>query len=277
MTLRTIGLYRGWIADAQGPENQVEIMASHVAERTVPKIPPVMPIVRMVEGMKILHRGRADPKIPIETGRNRCRLGRKIHLMFETTKTAWTPKPDMHFVDGTNGSRLDQFHAASVICASVNLRSHLCHHFLLPRDPHQRSNFVNRMSQWLFAIAVLAPIHRFRRDNGVSVVGCRDDNRINLLVHLVQHHTIIGEAPRPGKLRGELVRLRHIYIAQRNDILARDQVQISFPLIAQADTGDVEFLVRRRTLRLSQDAGPNTRPGKSGVANHGAAVYGRHE
>jgi len=77
------------------------------------------------------------------------------------------------------------------------------------------------------------------------MIGCVDDDGINLLVHLVQHLTKVVVFPgfwESGKgIAGTLL----VHIAQCDDVFpfAREVVKVGASPSADPDDGDVEFLV----------------------------------
>ena len=79
------------------------------------------------------------------------------------------------------------------------------------------------MRQWLLRKDVQATLHRRHRRDKVSVIGSADANRVNLLAHLVEHHSKITERGSFSNMRillRVLVQTIRIDITQGHDVFA---------------------------------------------------------
>ena len=130
MQLRTVSFHIRGVLELQRPVNQVHIMATHIAKSAVTKVPPIMPVVGMIAGVKRLHRCGAYPQIPVQRFWYRLRNFGAIDNAFVTPPTTDAAKPDMDLCGIPNRSGLNQFDGASIIFTRMILRSHLRDHFL---------------------------------------------------------------------------------------------------------------------------------------------------
>src|SRR5262249_47464954 len=90
---------------------------------------------------------------------------------------------------------------------------------------------------------------------GVGMVGRGDDDGVDVLVLGVEQLAPVAVLRCLGKVldrRGEIIR---IDIAQGNDILAPQVVDVVAALGGDADEGEVEFLVRRLVRRAGEPQG----------------------
>ena len=104
---------------------------------------------------------------------------------------------------------------------------------------------MDRSRQRLFTVNVFAKLHRPNRGDGMRVVGCRDQNRINLLFHLIKH---LAEVLIRLGLRMFLVDIARplgIHVAERGEIVAHavKRVETAPALAADTDPGNVQFAV----------------------------------
>src|SRR5207245_1148980 len=63
------------------------------------------------------------------------------------------------------------------------------------------------------------------------------------LVGVIEHLPEIGKLARLGKLRRGLVQVFPIHVAQGDDVLGRNRVQVAATASARGDDGDVQFVV----------------------------------
>src|SRR6185369_11712861 len=107
-----------------------------------------------------------------------------IHLFVSITTR-------MNGMDLANRARPDPLADLANGTAGVPLIAELSYDFVAPRRRHQFAHFVDGMSQRLFAIDMLAMLHRLHRDDGVRVIGSADDYAVNFFAHLLEHHAKI--------------------------------------------------------------------------------------
>src|SRR5207249_1988801 len=58
----------GGMFDLERPENSVQDVAAHIAQRAIAEVVPAVPFVRVQVGVVFAERGGADPFIPVQAG-----------------------------------------------------------------------------------------------------------------------------------------------------------------------------------------------------------------
>ena len=131
-----------------------------------------------------------------------------------------------------------------------------------PHDPR----LVDRSCQRLFTVNVFAQLHRRNRGDRVRVVGCRDQNRIDLLFHLIEHLAEVLIPLRFRMLLVDIARPLRIHVAERDEIVAHamKRIETAPSLTADTDSGNVQFaigLVSKGQLAVAenQKSGPGRR------------------
>src|SRR5438105_2931472 len=87
--------------------------------------------------------------------------------------------PGMDFAHGPDGPALNQFDDAPVIVPGMNLGAQLRDAFLLARGFADDAAFGNGVREWLLAVDVPATLERRNSYDGMRMVGCADDQRID--------------------------------------------------------------------------------------------------
>ena len=106
-------------------------------------------------------------------------------------------------------------------------------------DPH----FGNGMRQRFLAIDMPPALQRRQGGHSVRMVRRSDHHRVNVL--LLEHFSEVRVAPGVGKFLLRRIQEKRINIANGNDVLVLDSLDISGGAIGGADDGDVEFFVGR--------------------------------
>ena len=172
----------------------------------------------------------------------------------------------MGLTDLANDTSPHKFDGSAEAALGGTLVSHLSDNFVarggFPHDPR----LVDRTCQRLFTVNVFAQLQRRNRGDSVGVVGCRDQNRINLLFHLIEH---LAEVLIPLRFRMFLVdisRPLRIHVAERDEIVAHamKRIETAPSLAADTDSGNVQFavgLVSKGQLAVAenQKSGPGPR------------------
>jgi len=137
----------------------------------------------------------------------------------------------------------------------MNLDSHLCNHAAFAGFFGKSTNLVQVMCQRFLTIDVFIHFYRRHGSHCVCVVRCRYCHCVDILMLSFEH---------PAKI---LVRLGVgmsleaggpafvVHIAQRddiNDLLPADPLDIGPSHAADADTGDIELVTRRRMFRTAE-------------------------
>jgi hypothetical protein len=102
---------------------------------------------------------------------------------------------------------------------------------------------VDRVGERLLAVDVLAAVQGPYVDEGVRVVGRGADDGVDVFLVEALAPVDVGLGLRVGL--GGLLEVVGVNIAQGDDVLARDLVQVAPAAPAHADAGDVELLAGR--------------------------------
>ncbi len=201
--------------------------------------------------------GRSEPEVPRQAGRHG---GRQLRALDRLVPVFAGPVgPAMDFADGADRAVAEDFDDSPRTAERVPLVSHLRDDVHFAGNLAHPPGFVNRMRERLLTIDVLAQLHRHDAGRSVMVIGCGDNDRIDVLA-LFEHLAVVFVL---GDARILLVSFGGaivIGVAQRDDILLGAPRDIDLPLSAGADGRDIELLVRRaagRPQRLPRD--PNRR------------------
>ena len=155
---------------------------------------------------------------------------------------------------GADLAGLDDLDHAAIVVAGVDLRAHLRDGFLLGGQAAHLPHFVDRMGQRLFAIDVEPAPQRPHDGNGVRVVGRRDDDGVEVLL-LVEQLAEVDVGLGLRKALGHLAQVQRVDVAQGDDVLAGQVVDVVGPLVGHADAGQVQLFVgpacRQRRSRPS--------------------------
>ncbi|MPM37811.1 hypothetical protein SDC9_84430 [bioreactor metagenome] len=96
----------------------------------------------------------------------------------------------MDLLNSPDGSIVNHLLQSSRAVTGLSLISHLSSHVMLASCLRQHSCLIHRMCQGLLRVNVLTPPDGFHADNSVCVVGCGNDNCVDILFP-VQHYTIV--------------------------------------------------------------------------------------
>ena len=131
------------------------------------------------------------------------------------------------------------------------LVAHLGHHALLAGGFGQEPGFGDGMGQRLLHVHVLPPLHGSHGDHGVGVIGCRDDDRVDVVL-LVQHDAEVFVPLGVRVLLEDLCRHVEIDVAQSDDVLCLTALEVGLSHSADADARDVELVTRGRRALPAQ-------------------------
>src|SRR5688572_33310730 len=98
MHWRALGFHGSWVAQFKRPERKVQIVACHITQNALAKIPPMPPVLGMIFGVVRPGGGRPQPKIPVDLWRNQGSVSRPFAV-----GQAFLA-PNMAFFDLTNRS-----------------------------------------------------------------------------------------------------------------------------------------------------------------------------
>src|SRR5258708_2238669 len=154
--------------DLEGPEDAVQDVAGHVAERAVAEVIPAVPLVRVQVAMVFSKRRRADPIIPVEA-RWRRNGGRA-----RACAAVRAVGPAMGFGDLSDASGPDEFTKTPVTVLAMTLVSHLGGGFGLTGHVTQLPGFGDVVAERLFAIHGFAQVHSQHGRQSVLMIGRSD-------------------------------------------------------------------------------------------------------
>ncbi|TXT58178.1 MAG: hypothetical protein BAJALOKI3v1_1400001 [Promethearchaeota archaeon] len=100
------------------------------------------------------------------------------------------------------------------------------------------------MGERLLAIHVFAHAEGHGRGRGVRMVGRRDEDAVDLALHLAKHRAEIGVAFGLGVRLGGLGEVPLVDVAEGDDVLAPHAAQVRTAPSGDADNGDGESAVR---------------------------------
>ena len=116
---------------------------------------------------------------------------------------------------------------------------------------HQPADLIDRVGQGLFAVDVLAALDGGHGRHRVGMVGRGHHDRVDLLVELVKHLAEVAVLPGLGPfLEGGGGAAAAVDVAERDDVLDAQAVQIVPSPAADADAGDAELLAGRGLAAL---------------------------
>ncbi len=222
-------------------------MTGPVADGPVAEGDPAPPGARQIGGTVGALLCRAEPKVPIECGGD-FGIARRTPPPTAAVEGRASGMDRLHVADGPVPDPLAE-DADRV--ERVPLVAELRDDVVLLGGLHQLADLVDRVGQGLFAVDVLAALDGGHRRHCVGMVGRADDDRVDLLVDLVEHLAEIAVLPGLGPLfEGGGGMAAAIDVAQRDDVLAGEVVQIRSALPADADAGDTDLLAGRGLAAL---------------------------
>jgi len=235
---RALGFYRRGIAELQGPEGQVAVVAEKVAQPARAEIRPAPPGKGRVARM-IRPEGRGpEPQVPVEVGRD----GRGVGGPVPAHVTG--PAPDVHLADRPDRPALDQLDHAAVVVLGVDLRAHLRGQLVLDGQIGHHAGLVHFVRERLFAVAVLAHLHGHDAGHGVGVIGGAHHHGVDLLVHFAEHLAEVGVGFGLRMALGGRGEVVLVHVAQCHDVLVCDPGEVAAPAPGHAYDRDIELLIR---------------------------------
>jgi hypothetical protein len=250
------GLYADGVAQIEGHERQVDIVAGHVAERARAEVPPSAP-VEVVVGRFVLHFAlvvdqqgiradtrRAEPQVPVQVGRRRG--GRRTADALRPDRAIG---PDMHLGDVAKRARPDRIRVFAHAVVGGSLIAHLRGDFHLTGQLGKVAHLVNGVREGLLAVNGLVHMHRHRRRRRVGMIGDADGHSIYLPVHFVQHFAIVGVLFGFGVLRRRAAQRVGVHIADGDHVAIRIGIGgVAVALASHTDTGDIDSVIGRLVL-----------------------------
>src|SRR4051812_6685391 len=206
------------VAEIERPQRVIDQVRAHVADRADAPVDPAAPVERVIHRVIVDARRDAEEQIPVERRRLRVIPGHRVReprfdagavpaesfrrrrAHFRTRNalrpvTERTIGPDVDLADVADRAGPDVLDRGSRVVPRVPLVAHLrrqLRHAL--RLAGELARLGNRPAQWLLHVDVLAEVHRRERDRRVHVVGCRDDDAVDVFL-LVEHVAVVAIAP----------------------------------------------------------------------------------
>ena len=138
---------------------------------------------RVVGLVERAHRRRAEPQVPVHAVRHGLLLGRPRHALRPDRAVG----PAVHLAHLADGAGLEPLLHQAQALFRVALVAHLRDDLVLPRRLGQGAGLGDGAGHRLLHVDVLAELHRLHRDEGVHVIGRRDEDRVDVLL-LLEHH-----------------------------------------------------------------------------------------
>lgn len=244
------------IEKSESPHGQVEGMAAKIRDRSTAEVIPTAPIERVIDtGFVGPLRSRAEPCFPVEACGNRVAAIRTLHA----ARPAMGRVPDVNFGDGAKHVRLDEFHATAKVARRAALVAGLGDDLGVFGEVSELAGFRERVGEGFFAIDVFASLDGVLANPGVPVVGCGDDDCIQLLFffqHLAVVAVVHGLGYRVAVALARISDLAGIHIAEGCDLVSEldGSADMALDLVAHADESDVELVARFFGRRSEQRA-----------------------
>jgi len=163
----------------QGHECQIRAVTSPVTKLTDPEVAPKIPLEPLAMVWAEGH--RAKPQVPVQMIRHRLLGGN----LFAVGTAAGVP--DVHFSNLPDSAVADELQGPTELSACRALVPHRSRNLVFLGQLSESSGLVDGSRERLLAEDVLAGFDGIGRGNGVSVVGCRDHNCVDLSVHRIEH------------------------------------------------------------------------------------------
>ena len=232
-------------------------MADPIADHATAKMHPAAPIPRDPKRRVGPVLDGPDPQVVVESLRHLVFLIHFSEVWNLTIDILKGVAAGMDRVHVANGPGPNPFANPPDGATGVTLVAQLCDHFVLVRRCHQLAHLVHGMRERLFAINMFAASHRFHRNERVRVVRCANDDAVDVLAHLVEHHAIIFEPFGVGIFGEFLARIFFIHVAKRHDVVTQSGgfANVRAAAAADANAGDVYFGIGGSLRALENRAG----------------------
>ena len=247
--------------EIERPDRSVESVAAPVAQHPQAEVVERPPLFRQVIGVEIALRRGAEPEIPSEPigyrhggRRHDGRIGEMGAAHF---RSAVATKYLAHLADHSGA---DRFHRLADALAGVALISHLGDHLVALLGFQEGSRLPDVMGQRLLGVNVDPALHRRERGGEMRVIRGGNDHRVDVLVHLVEHHAEVvvkrlRGAPVLHVFRTEIA----VHIAEGDEIFLAASLLVRLPRdpATRADESDVELAVSGGTGLADGEAREN--------------------
>jgi hypothetical protein len=147
------------------------------------------------------------------------------------------------FTDGADGAIVDHFDEFADRVGGVTLIAELRRDAGFARGVGDAADIVKGMGEGFFAVDVFAHADGPHDDGGVHVIGCGDDDGVDVSADVVEHDAEILEDAGPGIGFGCFGGSVPIHVAQGDDVFGFEPVEIGVAATADADEGEVESVI----------------------------------
>ncbi|CCY50227.1 unknown [Bacteroides sp. CAG:189] len=178
---------------------RIENMCSPITKCPHPKIIPATPLSIDVIMIIIMPRLSTQPTIPIQCLWNRFTGRHTRHFRIETMPTTRIIHMRRNRCYILNYTSFFPSLKLEIICFGVSLITHLCYNTIFRSSTHHQLYFIKRMSHRFFYINMFTQRHSKHSGGKMTMIRSTDTNRINLPLHLIEHHTEISELDRIRK------------------------------------------------------------------------------
>ena len=262
LTSVATGFDAGWVSEFQCAEDGVQAVAADITQRAGAEVPPATPLEWQVRRMIRTRRGRAEPHIPIERVGNGRGVGRSVHALRPVDivdPVEWAIGPDVDLVNLADGSVPDRFAQQAHLLAGLALVAHLRRDLVLARRLRHRAGLIHGVRQRFLAVDMLTAFDGCHGGHRVAVVRRRDDHSVDVRILLVQHFPEVFVLPgvRVASKRSRCV--APVHVAQGDNVLALECLQVPGPLTSHADARDVQLFARWRLTWTAQHMARNHR------------------
>ena len=253
MIIHTQGFDLSWQAQFQVVVCKVDQVRAPVAQHACAEKIKSTPIEGMIEPAKGHFRHRAAPEVVIERFGDRLGLGIFTNTFCRIHEPKCGGLIGFDFDNVFNRTGLTQLLELSCARRAVPLITHLGDHAIFLFRLNQQLRFAEGMGKGFLDIDVLAALHRFNGLHEVHMVGCNDTDCIDIIAHLIEHDTVVGELTHTGK------RIEHaLFLPLEIDIAKGDWLcgtvfaefrDHAFCASTDTDTGEIDALAGGKVPR----------------------------
>ena len=208
-------------------------MRRHVGQRPVAEVPDPAPHERGELAAVGPVGARAEPEIPVESGR----LGGRPLARPDLAGVARPAGPGMHFSHGADRAVLDPLDRLAMALGGAALVAHLRRDPCLLGDARHETRLTDVVGERLLAVDVLAGLHRGDRDERVQVIGRGDQDGVDRLLLLEHDPEVLVDRARVIRRLAGIVRF-HFRLHRPAARLAAEVPARQVPLLGRIGQRD---------------------------------------
>ena len=228
--LRVVALHLGphgrRRVEVQRPEGRVDDVADPVADPPGAEGQPRAPPGGHVHGVVGPAAGRAEPEVPVQLLGHGVLLLEARQLVDGAVGAPEGVAGGVHLGDLPDRPVPDPLAQRADPPRRVPLVAELRDHLGLAGGLADLANLVDRVGQGLLAVDVFAAFQCGHAGHRVRVVRRADHHGVDVLVHRVEHLAEIFESLGLGELLERAGRPALVHVAQRDDVLAADAIDV---------------------------------------------------